>query len=325
MNDCPGIKLKFQASGCNDGCEDVAKTAIVGCSGSRILAEKVARRLGVECTQLETKKFPDGETYLKFLSPASVKSARVILFQGLARNPDNLLMELIFAASTAADLGAGKIIAVIPYLAYTRQDRRFHPGECLSSRIVSGLVEQSGIEEVYTVDPHLHRFKSLREIFSVPAHPISSVNAIADYIKRNFKGNFKVDLFIGPDEESYQWARAIAERLGSEAVILEKERYSATKVKVKMAGELNLKGKKVMIVDDIISTGGTMAGAAVDARKAGAAKIYGVGIHAILAAGALEKLRRAGISKVVATNTVDSRISKVDVSGEIAGALSKTK
>ena len=118
------------------------------------------------------------------------------------------LLNILFAAETAKDLGAKKVILAAPYLAFLRQDKRFHPGEAITSKIMAKLLNHS-IDKIITIDPHLHRYKSLNEIFSIPTKRLTANGAIADYIRRNFKN----PVIIGPDEESYQWARKIAEKI----------------------------------------------------------------------------------------------------------------
>ena len=137
-------------------------------------------------------------------------------------NPERSLLMTIFAAETAKDLGAKKVILAAPYLAYMRQDKRFNPGEAISSRIMAKLLNNS-VDKVITIDTHLHRYRSMKEVFTIAASNLTANSIIADFVKKKYNNS----VILGPDWESYQWAEAIAKRIGVESTVLEKTRYSS--------------------------------------------------------------------------------------------------
>ncbi len=287
---------------------------IIGGSNSRYLARMIARRLRVTYSDLLVRKFPDGDSYVRFQKP--VRNAIVILVNSMHPEPNDALIELLFAVHTARELAASKIVLVIPYMAYLRQDKRFHEGEVVSNKIVANLL--SCADEVITVDPHLHRIKSLHEIFPrhVKAVSLTAAQQIADYVAglgRNVE-------LIGPDSESSQWASTVASYLGRGAVILHKKRYTSEHVKTKVRMNNPVRGKTVVLVDDIISTGNTMIEPIKQLKKMGAKKIYAIAVHGIFAEGALQRLQKLGVT-VVCTNTIENPAAKIDVSGLISGAL----
>src|SRR3989338_4874231 len=290
---------------------------IIGCSHGKHLAGKVAKRLKEKYSELQVKKFPDGETKIRFL--ADVKGKDVILVQSfygdMNWDVNDCVVEAIFAAETARDLGAKKVFLAAPYFPYLRQDKRFKPGESISLKIMAGLVD-GHFDKVFVVDPHLHREAQLSHIFKIYSHKITSNTWIADYIRKNIKN----PLIVGPDWESYKWAQRVAEQIGCEYVILEKVRYSGRKVKVTLNKKIDLDNKPVVFVDDMISTGNTILEASKNIRKLAAKKFYCVAVHGLFVEGALEKLRKANI-EAVTTNTIPNKVAKIDVSGIVADAL----
>lgn len=281
------------------------------------LAKKIGRELKFPCQRLVIKKFPDGELYLRF--PSSVKGNNVILVFSSHPQPDESLLESYFAVKTAKDLGAKKVILVIPYLFFMRQDKRFNPGECLSSRIMAGML--SAADYLITVDPHLHRYKGLKEIFTNKAIRLSANRLLADYIKKHFKN----PIIIGPDIESYQWAETIAYYLHLHAYVLRKERFTSRRVKIKLSASLekeDFQRKEIIIVDDIISTGKTILETIKNIKSLGGRNINCLVVHGIFAEKAREKIRKTG-TKVISSNTISSPVAKIDVSSLISKEIKK--
>lgn len=285
---------------------------IISCSHGLHLAKKIAKKLKKPYSKLEVKKFPDSETYLKF--NVDVKNKTVALVQSFYGNVNDCIIETLFAAETARDLGAKKIILIAPYFPYLRQDKRFKPRECISLKTIAKNIDED-FDEICIIDPHLHREKTLNHIFKIKAHRLTANPLIVDYIKK-----IKNALIIGPDEESYKWAERVAEKIGCECAILEKHRSSAYDVKVKLNKKINLKNKKIIIVDDIISTGNTIIETVKLLKKLGAKKFTAICVHGIFANNALEKLRKNNI-KVVACNTIPSEVARIDVSGLISSCI----
>jgi ribose-phosphate pyrophosphokinase len=289
----------------------MAKRLVVGCSMAVDMAKSIARRIGADFSPLSVGRFPDGELRIKFTAP--VKGRHVVLVQTLhpANEP---LLELIFALHTAQELGAASVTLAVPYMAYLRQDKRFHPGECVSNKIVANLLRDA--DRVITIDPHLHRVKHLREIFHCPVTTLSANALLAGFIGRHYRK----ELILGPDEESYQWAARIAEKVHAHAVVLRKKRYGSRKVSIKIKGNVDIRGKTVVIVDDIISSGHTMMETIKEAKRLGAKRIICITVHGIFAENALNKIRKLG-AIVHATNTVKNPCADIDVAGVLADAL----
>jgi ribose-phosphate pyrophosphokinase len=293
---------------------------VIGGSTSEALASKVAKELGVELGGLEVRRFPDGEKYLRVLS--EVKDQTVAVIQSVHHTPDELLFEYLLLTDALKDLGAKRVIAFMPYFAYARQDERFKPGEALSFKTVSKLIESVGTDEIYTIDMHQHRVIRSSEAFRIPTHNLSAMPLIADYVKKT--GKLEKPLVIGPDAEAEQWAKLAAERLGTDYDVFEKKRLGDAHVEVRPRRS-SAHGRDVLIVDDIISTGGTIVEAVKILQSQGAQRIQVACTHPILAPGALAKINSAGVQDVVGTDTVPSPISRVTVAPLIADQLRKDK
>jgi len=279
---------------------------ITSCGNSEKIAKSLARKLKAKYSPLKISSFPDGDIYLKFNS--KLKGEKLVIVQSFQPNSDMSLFDIIWTAETAKDLGAKKVVLAAPYLAYMRQDKRFNPGEAISSRIMAKLLNNS-IDKIITVDPHLHRYKSLKDIFKISAKKMTANLLIADHIKKKMKDV----VIIGPDWESYQWAEVIANKIGAVSTVLEKTRHSSRHVTSKMVKLVDVKGKNVVIVDDIISTGHTIAEAAKKAKKMGAKTITAIGVHGLFVEGALSKMKKAGVGKVVTTNCIEHKTNEIDV------------
>lgn len=286
---------------------------IIGCSNGTHLAQKVARRLKASYSLLLVKKFPDGEIKVRFMS--NIRGKEVILVQSFYGAINDCVVEAIFAADTARDLGAKKVLLIAPYFPYLRQDKRFKAGDCVSIEVMGRLMSRY-FDKVFIIDPHLHREAKLSDLFSIKAEKLTANPFIADYIQKNIKK----PLIVGPDWESYKWAKRVADEIGCEYVIMEKKRISGREVKVSLNKPVDLRNKNVILVDDIISTGNTIIEAAKNFKKMGAKKFNCIAVHGIFVEKALEKLRKANV-KVVTTNTIPNKVDKIDVSELIAEAL----
>jgi ribose-phosphate pyrophosphokinase len=285
----------------------VCKNMFIACSGGKHLASSLARKTGGCSCILETEIFPDSE--LRIRLPKEVKNWDVYFVQSFYKDQHDVndkLVEILFAAETAKELGAKNIYLIAPYLSYLREDFRFREGEAISAKILSKLCKI--FKKVYVVEPHLHRLKTFKEFFP-NAQKISLSEEIASYIKKNI-GKCMI---VGPDEESEQWVKPIADKLKTEYVILEKHRFSARKVKTEGR---NISADKVVIIDDIISTGNTL----IEASKLiKAKKIYFIAAHGVFAEGALKKLNKHG--KVIVSNTIPTKVSDIDCTSAISKVI----
>ncbi len=283
---------------------------------SRKLGMETAKKANAKTGKIETRKFPDCETYLRFLD--DVRGREVALVDSMYPEPNEALVQLFFAGRTARELGARKVTAVIPYLGYMRQDKRFHEGECVSNHVMAHMLSQC-IDKIITIDPHLHRVRNLADLFHIERKRLSANSAIAEHIRKRFSK--KTAVIAGPDIESSQWAREIANSIGFESAIFTKERFGPRHVKINVAVELHWKNKEVIIVDDIVSSGHTMLEAVKEIRKRKPKAIHCICVHGIFAEGCYEKIKKAGAKSVVSSNTIAHESNAIDISGLIAEEL----
>ncbi len=288
------------------------KSVIVSGKNCGALAKEVSSRLGVPFYQAYTRSFPDGEVYTRL--PKAVPEKHVVLFVCMGKRPNHGLIEALLLADAARRHGAGEITLVAPYMPYARQDSVFVEGEPLSIKAVAKLLEEAGISRVVTVDMHLHRFKGVEEVFDIPAINVSAVPLIAEYVKRKY-GSLMV---VAPDEEASQWASIAAGVMGSKYFVLEKERSGDEEVEITGYVEA---AERVLIVDDIISTGGTIQRASSLLREKGVKDVVVGCTHALLVGGAEAKIFNSGVIELVATDTVPNPYAKVSVAPAIVSAL----
>jgi len=280
---------------------------VVACSGAVHITKNIARKANAGYSELEVKKFPDGELNVRFKK--NLKKKRVILVQSFYGNVNDKIIETILAGYTAKNLGAKKVNLLALYFPYFRQDKRFREGEAISIQIISKLFT-SAFDKIYFVDPHLHRIHKVKEVFS-NGKKISVIPIIVEYLK---KLKLKNPVFIGPDKESHQWAREAAKELG-DAFIFKKTRRGSRDVSIKKSSNLeknDVERNDVVILDDIISTGNTMLETVKGIKKLKPKRIFCVGIHGLFVGDSLENLKK--YAKVITTNTISSDVSKIDIS-----------
>lgn len=286
---------------------------IVGGSSSQDLAKKIARHLKKPYSSLKVGHFPDGETFVRFMKP--VKGKHVVFVDTMVP-PNQSIVEVLFAAHTAKDLGAKKVSFVVPYLAYMREDSRFHPGECISADVLAKVITPP-LDFLITCDPHLHRYKNLHQVYHVKVKRVTANSLIADHILKKVKD----PIIIGPDGESRQWAKGVADKVGCDYTVMKKTRLSGTKVKVHFKDNISYDGKHVCLVDDIISTGHTLIENIKHLKKMGVKKITCYAVHGLFVNDAYAKLKKLGV-KVITTNTIPHKTNQLDVSSVLAEGLS---
>lgn len=279
------------------------------------IAEGLARATGSEPAGVEIRHFPDGETYLRYDS--SPAGRQVILSCTLDR-PDDKVLPLLFAAATARDLGAASVGLVSPYLAYMRQDRRFRPGEAVTSETFARLLSRE-FDWMATVDPHLHRRASLSEIYTIPARSLHASPLIAAWVRETVGQ----PVLIGPDEESEQWVAAVAKEANAPFTVLRKIRRGDRDVEVSVPGSEQLRDHTPVLVDDIISTARTMIETVGHVVEAGMRPPVCIGVHAIFAGNAYRELLDAGAARIVTCNTVAHESNAIDVTGLLADAVTE--
>lgn len=289
---------------------------VVEGSASETLAKNVSEELNCGFVQVEKKQFPDGELYVRLTK--DVEGEEVAVIQSTCYPPNQNYMELFLLLDAVKDLGAEKVSAVIPYLAYARQDERFEPGEAISLKTVAKLIESSGADEVYMIDLHAHRIEKAPEVFEIPAHNLTAASVLAKYVNEEY--DLEKPVVLGPDGEAEKWAKRAGEAIDADWDFMVKKRLGSKEVEI-TPRELDVSGRDVMIIDDIISTGGTMTEAIQILKDHGAEDIYAVCTHPVLSDNALENIEAAGAKEVIATDTIGSEVSKVSVAPVIAEAL----
>jgi ribose-phosphate pyrophosphokinase len=285
---------------------------VVSGSASPKLAARVAKELKCRLVKPEQKLFPDGELYVRLTKAVGREPIVIVQSTGYPQN-DNLI-ELFLLLDTAKNLGAKKLTAVVPYLAYARQDKRFKPGEAVSLRTVLRLVERAGADELVTVD--IHEENSIRNL-SPPVKNLTAMPLLGRYLNRL---NLRNPAVLGADQGAEKHAQRVAEEMGADYDYLEKKRITPTQV-ITRPRSLEVGERDIVIVDDIISTGGTLAEAAKILKRRGAREIRAACTHAVLTGNAVQILRAAGVKKIIATDTIERRESLISVASLIARAL----
>lgn len=280
------------------------------------LGEKVAQRLGVLAVGVEHKVFPDGEDYLRLMGP--VKDEDVAIIQTTSPPADSHLMQLLLLARTIKDFGARKVVAVVPYLAYARQDKRFLEGEALSIDIIIRLIEAAGIDALITFEIHA---EDILERFEIPARSLSAVSVIAGAVKSQ---GYSGALSLSPDEGRMSMAMASANILGGGYDALDKTRDRHTGEVRIVEKNLPVQGRDVVVFDDVISTGGTLTLAVGLAKKCGARRIAVACTHPLLLGKAVERILGAGAQVILGTDSVPGPYGTVSLAPLIAEALQKS-
>ncbi|NYB51374.1 MAG: ribose-phosphate diphosphokinase [Methanobacteriaceae archaeon] len=283
---------------------------IIGGSSSQKLAANIAHEIGDVLCPLESRKFPDGERYIRI--KGEVEDG-VVVVQSTGYPQDENLMELFLILRTLQSMGVKDIRTVIPYFGYGRQEKSFNQGEAVSAEVVCHLLQCAGASEIYSINLHE---KSICDLFNVPAYNLSAMPTIAQYIKE------KVDdpVIVAPDKGALGFAEEIAGILNCESDYLEKVRISPEKVETKPKN-LDVEGRDAVIIDDIISTGGTIVNACSILREHQARKIVVTCVHPVLVEDALLKIFSAKADDVVGTDTLKSEVSRISVARLVAGAL----
>jgi len=282
--------------------------------GNESLATRLAARLGAARLPIVVRRFPDGESYVRL--DGDVRGADVALVCTLDR-PDDKLLPLLFAADASADLGARSVGLVAPYLAYMRQDRRFQPGEDVTSRVVAGLLSHA-VRWIVTVDPHLHRVGDLGALYPIAHRVLHAGPLLAAWVR----ANVPAPLLVGPDAESAQWVSAVAECAGAPWLVLHKERHGDRDVRIALPPEMPAdRARTPVLVDDIVSTGHTAAETARLLRGAGFPPAIVAGVHAVFAHGAARTLAAAGVARVVTTDTIPHASNVIALDAALADAV----
>lgn len=280
-------------------------------------ALRLAKCAGLPSACIERHRFPDQELRLR-LPLAEVGGQwplKLVLYRSLDR-PNDKLIELLLVSSQARALGSRHITLVAPYLAYMRQDMAFHPGEVVSQQIVGRLLAEL-FDAVITVDPHLHRISRLDEAIPL-AHAVSLSGA--PMLARLIARHLIHPLLIGPDAESAQWIEAAAGTHGFDHGVCTKERHGDKAVQITLP-PMPVNGREVVLLDDVASSGRTLAVAAKQLLEAGAASVDVAVTHALFAEDALPIIRAAGVRHVWSTDCIAHESNAIEMAPQLAEAL----
>jgi ribose-phosphate pyrophosphokinase len=276
------------------------------------LASSLGDLLGADTHPVDLHQFPDGETLVRL--DASCAKREVALLCG-GRAATTTALPLYFSAVTARELGATRVGLIAPYLAYMRQDQRFHEGEVVSALAYARFI-CSSFDWLVTVDAHLHRLRTLDAAYSVPATNVAAMPAIAAWIREQVPD----PVIIGPDSESRQWTAQLGESIGAPVCVLDKTRLGDLNVRVSVPDPQLLDGRTPVIVDDVASSGRTLARAVESLLMVGSRAPVCIVVHAVFAGDAEAAVRSAGAGRIVSTNTVSHSTNAIDVAPLIATA-----
>jgi ribose-phosphate pyrophosphokinase len=277
------------------------------------IAQELVAALQAEQGELDWHRFPDRESLMTLRGKCAGRDVVVVC---TLTDPDAKALPLQFCAATARDLGANKVGLAAPYLGYMRQDRQFAQGQATSARDFARFIS-SNFDWMVTVDPHLHRIRSLAEVYSIPAVATSAMPAISDWIRRSVEN----PIIIGPDRESAQWAQRVAQALDAPWIALEKTRSGDRDVTVSAPDPQLIRNRNPVIIDDIVSSGHTLAAVLAGLVAMGAPDVTCVIVHALFAEGAQAALKTAGARRVVSSNTVSHASNAIDITPALAVAI----
>lgn len=280
--------------------------------GNEAMAARLAARSGGTLVPLDVHTFPDGEVRPRLMQDVAGHSIALVCTMD---RPNEKFLPIAFTAAAAHELGARKVGLVAPYLGYLRQDRRFHPGEALTSRTFAALIS-GAFDWLVTVDPHLHRTRALTEIYSIPALALHAGPALSEWVRANIVRPF----FIGPDEESRQWVADVAKQCSAPFAILHKDRSGDRTIKIS-ASHLSLPDDAMpVLLDDIVSSGGTVIETIRLIKTLTHHAPIVLAIHGVFAKGAEQAIRDTGATLVTST-TIPGRAAIVEVDRLIASAI----
>ena len=290
----------------------LVKFTVVGGNASKDLAKRIARRLKAKYVDVDTRTFPDGESKITFRH--NLKKSVVLIVQSTYPPVDTNLLQILSIISEVKKISS-KIYAIMPYMGYARQDRQFLNGEIATMSVVAKMLQAAGAKKIIAVD--IHSKTALRH-FKIPTENVSAIPELAKYLK---KLKLKNPIVVSPDTGGSLRAKKFADILKSDFITLKKSRNRKTgKVSIQST-KANVNGKDLIIVDDIISTGGSVVKATQFLKKQKCKRVFVVCTHGLLVGDAEKNIKKAGVTQIISTNTIPRSISKVDVSGVIAQAV----
>lgn len=275
------------------------------------LGKEVRELLGGEEGKVLVRSFPDGESYIRIES--DIKEREVIVNASLF-HPNDWILNLFFLADALKLQGAKRIGILAPYLSYMRQDRVFLPGEALTSVAFANLLSRY-FSYLVTVDPHLHRYHNLEEIYSIPTSVVRADPLITYWIRENIKNPF----LIGPDEESVQWVKEVAGEFPY--IVLKKVRYADGHVEISWPEIGDLEKKTPVLVDDIISSGDTMIQAIQHLKDQGISSPFCIAIHPLFGGNSYQELQNMEVKGIITCNSIPHPSNQIDLAPLLAQSL----
>ena len=276
---------------------------VIGGTASRTIAEDLSKKMGVPLANTISKRFPDNEFYLRIVDDISGED--VVIVQ--TTYPDPNIIELFILQNAVQESGAKQVTVVIPYFGYARQDKKFQEGEPISAKALASLIGLNA-DKVITVDPHK---EYILDFFSTEAVSCTAIPEIAKYLAGK-----KIDLVLAPDKGALERVKQASKIINCDFDYMEKTRIDGETVEIKPK-KLDVEDKNVAIIDDIISTGGTMAKSIKELKKHGAKNVYVACTHGLFAGDAIKKLDAAGCKEIISTDTIQSKFSKVKIAPSI--------
>ena len=290
----------------------MVKFTVIGGGASKDLAKQLARKLKAVYIKTETKIFPDGES--KVTLQKIPKKSVILVVQSTYPPVDTNLLQTLSIISQVRKISS-RTFAIIPYMGYARQDKQFLSGEVITMSVVAKMLQSVGAKKVIVVD--IHSNTALNH-FNIPTENVSAVPELAKYFK---KLNLKNPLVVSPDMGGYSRSKKFASLLKTDFIVLKKYRDRKTgRVSIQTA-KVDVQGKDLILVDDIISTGGSIIKAAQFLKKQKCKRVFVACTHGLLVEGAEKKIRKAGVSRIISTNTIPGNTSKVDISGILAKSV----
>ena len=290
----------------------LVKFAVVAGSASKDLGKRIARRLKAPYVEAKTRVFPDGESKITF--GRIPKNSIVLVIQSTYPPVDTNLLQILSIISQARK-ASSKIYAIIPYMGYARQDRQFLSGEVVTMSIVAKMLEVAGAKKVVVVDIHS---KTALNHFKISKESVSAIPELAKYFK---KLKLKNALVVSPDMGGALRAKKFASLLNTDFIALKKSRNMKTGKVLIQSSKVDVRGKDLILVDDIISTGGSIVKAAQFLKRQKCKRVFVACTHGLFVEGAEKKIKKAGVSRIISTNTIPRNTSKVDVSGVIVDSI----
>ncbi len=291
----------------------MSKISVISGKSSEDLAKRLSKKLKANLVKSEVRVFPDGES--KITLSGKISKRKSIVVQSIYPPVDTNLVQALSLISKAKEISS-EVIAVIPYMGYARQDKEFLPGEIITMKVLGKLFKGVGASKIIAVD--IHSIMSLKH-FTIKS---KNVTAIPDLVKYFKKLSLKNPLIVSPDQGGKDRAKEFARKFESGCISLEKKRDRKTgKVQIKTKNSDKVIDRDIILVDDMISTGGSIIKATQFLKKQKCKRVYVACTHALLMNDAEKKIRKAGVTRIVSTNTIPGKTSVVDVSNTIAKAI----